>query len=120
MARPAVAVEPLGVWTSGAADPSGCWAQQGFTFEHCCAAWDEGDVGVGNPTCWTDDFSYGRCCEPREAPRDLFTCHDRGRLWQRFRRDMMLGRSFGVTDLRLVGDKSLEECLLGGLVATLA
>lgn len=99
--------------------PSDCW-NQGWTWEHCCVPWSDKDKGIGNVGCWTHGFTYERCCEPTPGkPREFFACGGRGELWERFRRDMMLGRDWSSTQAALVVQRHISECLLGAVLAAL-
>lgn len=109
------------LWGQAAPDASGCWGM-GFTFELCCVNWSTGggsdDAGLSRE-CWAPGFSQERCCTPREVPRDLFACRDRGKDWVDFRKDLMLGKDVKHTNLPAVLGLRVEQCLLGALIAAL-
>lgn len=101
-------------------DSSGCWKEShDFTFEVCCVAWSDADVGVGDPNCWTLDYSYERCCLPRATPRSFFSCEERGPIWQRFRREVALSRNLASSGLLDILRMPVSNCFLGSLVAVL-
>ena len=106
------------VTQSASNDPS-CWSS-GFTFEFCCIPWNVAWVGVGNDECWIEGYTYERCCLPTAAPRRSFACKDRGIMWQRFRRDLMLGTRFADSEIREVNTRDPNECILGSLLAALS
>eukprot|EP00931_Biecheleriopsis_adriatica_P077510 TRINITY_DN51060_c0_g1_i1.p1 TRINITY_DN51060_c0_g1~~TRINITY_DN51060_c0_g1_i1.p1 ORF type:complete len:704 (+),score=118.90 TRINITY_DN51060_c0_g1_i1:178-2289(+) len=113
-------VPPSGSWGAATPEPSTCWVQEGFTFEFCCVAWEENDVGVGNRLCWTEGYTFEKCCAARLVPRDLFSCADRGLLWQRFRHEVGLSRDLAGSGLKEAVKRPIATCLLGGLVAALS
>eukprot|EP00927_Polykrikos_kofoidii_P010904 TRINITY_DN14601_c0_g1_i1.p1 TRINITY_DN14601_c0_g1~~TRINITY_DN14601_c0_g1_i1.p1 ORF type:complete len:836 (+),score=120.16 TRINITY_DN14601_c0_g1_i1:100-2607(+) len=109
-------------WAAQASlDQSHCWVD-GYTFEICCVPWGGAGDTAGQAGCWESGYSYEYCCPfvAGRPPRDFFTCGDRGHSWQRFRRNMILGRTFSDSNVSGMIKLDARECLLGAFVAALA
>ena len=108
-------------WGAAHPDISGCWSGN-RSFEKCCVRW-ESNTRPGE-LCWSQDKrlqQYEACCiaKPDQPPRSFFSCVGKGLFWERLRQTLSLFRSFEALKETPLAKANPEECLLGGVLASM-